>query len=55
MSEAVIEKARVSQVAANGATAGEIRGWALANGVEVGTRGKVSAEVVEKFNAAHPA
>ncbi len=55
MSESTVEKVRVPQVAANGATAGAIRTWAQLNGVEVGSRGKLAADVVEKYNEANPA
>ena len=30
----------------------EVRAWAAARGIEVGTRGRVSAEVIEKYQAA---
>jgi hypothetical protein len=31
----------------------EIRGWAQANGYQVSTRGRLSAEIVAAYNAAH--
>lgn len=30
-----------------------IRAWAVANGVEVGTRGRLAPTVIEQYNAAH--
>lgn len=35
--------------------AATVRAWAVANGIEVGTRGRVNPEVVAKFEAAHAA
>jgi hypothetical protein len=35
------------------ATAAEVRAWAAAKGLGVGTRGRISAEVAQAFNAAH--
>lgn len=35
--------------------AATVRAWAVANGIEVGTRGRVNPEVVAQFEAAHAA
>ncbi len=55
MSETVEKTPAVPQLAANGATAKDVRAWANENGFEVGARGRIAAGVVEAFNAAHPA
>lgn len=44
-----ISRRKSAKVSGNGATAGEIREWAAANGVEVNARGRVPAEVREAF------
>lgn len=41
------------RIARLGVTPKQIRKWALANGVEVGTRGRVSFEVIELWADAH--
>lgn len=59
-----VEKARRSRSARQAATgrrpaaagksqAGEIRAWAQANGIPVSARGRVSADVVAQYEAAH--
>lgn len=44
---------RRSAGAARGNRSAEIRAWAQANGIEVNARGRVPADVVAKFDAAH--
>ena len=39
--------------ARSGGNAGEIREWAEANGVPVSARGRISADVVAQYEAAH--
>lgn len=41
----------LAPTARKGAPAAEVRAFALANGLSVGTRGRFSKEVVEAFNA----
>jgi very-short-patch-repair endonuclease len=43
-----------SSVAAAGVPAAEVRSWAKAQGHRVGERGRMSPEVVDAWNAAHP-
>lgn len=42
-----------SGAASSSGRAGEIRAWAQANGVAVSARGRVSADVEAKYDAAH--
>ena len=44
---------RGSAVAGRGKRSAEIRSWARANGIEVSARGRVPADVIAKFEAAH--
>lgn len=44
-----IARRKSTKGSSNGATAGEIREWAAANGVEVNARGRVPADVREAF------
>jgi len=43
--------ARGTATAANDTKA--IRAWAIANGIPINTRGRIQAEVIEKYAAAH--
>lgn len=44
-----ITRRKSAKASGSGASAGEIREWAAANGVEVNARGRVPAEVREAF------
>lgn len=44
-----ITRRRSAKASNTGASAGEIREWAMANGVEVNARGRVPADVREAF------
>ena len=46
-------RGRQSRKPAPGADARAIRLWALDNGLQVNTRGRIQADIVEKYQAAH--
>jgi len=43
---------RTARTAASRQRSGDIRSWARDNGIEVSDRGRIPAEVVERYNAA---
>ncbi len=45
--------ASAARTASAGSKSAEVRRWAQANGVPVSARGRVSADVVAKYDAAH--
>lgn len=46
-------KRRTAAKSTAGSRSSEIREWAQANGIAVSARGRVSADVIAKFDAAH--